>query len=256
MQNSLGEAGGAGGEVNSGLVLIVQQNLGSGAGAVGGGPVIVLGKNGAGVTYIVQQGILVQLVGNGLHTDDEFGTEEQNIHIGKAHAIADFLGGIAEVQRHSDGAALQNAEINGQPLQTVHQQDADLLTTADAAAQQQIGNTVGLFVKDRPRDFTAVGSGGGGLNQLILLPGHSLRLLDLRVDFNQGNLVSVELTVTLQQIGDRHACSFLSSAGIRTLLVLITKVSYLICMQVSRAGEDKKQILPKTSAYWKLCEFL
>ena len=54
-QNGLGEAGGTGGVVDGGLVLVVHQHLGGGGGAVGGGPVIVLGKGGAGVPHEKQQ---------------------------------------------------------------------------------------------------------------------------------------------------------------------------------------------------------
>ena len=50
-QNGLGEAGGAGGVVDGGLVLVVNENLRGHAGAVGGGPVIVLGKGGAGLAH-------------------------------------------------------------------------------------------------------------------------------------------------------------------------------------------------------------
>ena len=46
-EDGLGEAGGAGGVVNRGLVLVVHQHLGGAAGAVGGGAEVVLGEGGA-----------------------------------------------------------------------------------------------------------------------------------------------------------------------------------------------------------------
>ena len=65
------------------------------------------------------------------------------------------------------------------------------MSFADAAVEKHIGNPVCLFVKDRPGNLAAVKGGGGGLDQLILLPGDTLLFLQLRVDLNEGNFLSV-----------------------------------------------------------------
>ena len=68
---------------------------------------------------------------------------------------------------------------------------SDLLSSADAPTQEHIGNPVGFLVKDGPSDLPAVGDGGGGLDQLVLLPGDPLFLLDLGVDLYQGDFLTV-----------------------------------------------------------------
>ena len=98
-QNGLGEAGGAGGVVDGGLVLVVDEHLGGHAGAVGGGPVVVLGKGGAGLPHEEEQQLPGQVGRDVLHPADELRAEEQHIHVGQLQAVVDLLGGVAEVQR-------------------------------------------------------------------------------------------------------------------------------------------------------------
>ena len=105
-QDGLGEAGGAGGVVDGGLVLVVDENFRGHAGAVGGGPVIVLGKGGAGLAHEQKQHLLGQLGGDGLHAADKLRPEEQHVHVGQLQAVVDLVGGIAEVQGHGDGPGL------------------------------------------------------------------------------------------------------------------------------------------------------
>ena len=147
-QDGLGEAGGAGGVVDGGLILVVDEHLWGHAGAVGGGPVIVLGEGRAGVPHEEEEHLLGDLGHDGLHTADELRAEEQHVHVGQLEAVVDLVGGIAEVQRHRDGPRLQDAEVDGQPLQAVHQQDGHLLPLPDAPAQEHIGHPVGLLIKD------------------------------------------------------------------------------------------------------------
>ena len=212
-QNGLGEAGGAGGVVDGRVVLVVHQHLGGGGGAVGGGPVVVLGEGGAGVPHEEQQHLAGDLGDDVLHPADELGTEEQHVHVRLFQAVVDLLGGISEVQGDGHRPRLQNSKVDGQPLQAVHQQNGHLLALLNPPAQQQVGHPVGLLVKDGPGDLPAVGGGGGGLNEGVLLPGDPLGLLHLGVDLHQGDLIPVELAVALQQIGDRHLMSVLSQGG-------------------------------------------
>ena len=203
-QDGLREAGGAGGVVDGAVILVVHQHLGRGGGAVGSGAVVVLGKGGAGLTHKEQEALPSDRGDNVLHTADKLRAEEQHIGVGQLHTVLDLLGGIAEVQGYRHRSGLEDAEVDGQPLQAVHQQNGHLLALFQPSAQQQVGHPVGLLIKDGPGDLPAVGCGGGGLNERILLPGDPLGLLNLGVDLYQGDLVAVELAVALQQIGDRH----------------------------------------------------
>ena len=212
-EDGLGETGGAGGIVDGGLILVVNEDLGGHAGAVGRGPVVVLGEGGAAVPHEEEEPLPAQVVGDVLHPADELGSEEEHVGVGQLHAVVDLLRRVAEVQGNGHRPRLQNAEVDGQPLQAVHQQDGHLLALPDAPAPEQIGHPVGLLVKDRPGDLPAVGGGGGGLDEGVLLPGHPLLLMDLGVDLHQGDLVPVELAVALQQVGNGHVGTFLSTAA-------------------------------------------
>ena len=105
-QDGLGEAGGAGGVVDGGLVLVVDENFRGHAGAVGGGPVIVLGKGGAVLSHKEEQAAPGQGGRHVLHPADELRAEEEHIHVGQLDAVLDLLGGVAEVQGHGDGPGL------------------------------------------------------------------------------------------------------------------------------------------------------
>ena len=118
--------------------------------------------------------------------------DAQLAHLALSNGLPVLIGDLdfPAIAGNTDGARLQNTKIDGQSLQAVHHQDADLLNLADSETQQQVGHAVGVFVENRPGDFAAMGYGGGGLNQLILLPGHALGLPKLGVDCDKGNLGS------------------------------------------------------------------
>ena len=133
-QDGLGEAGSAGGVVDGRLVLVINEYLGCLAGAVGGGPVVILRPGGADVTHEKQQMVLFQRRYDGLHAADKLRSKKQHIRLRQLQAVFDLVRGIAEVQRHGNGSGLEDAKVDGQPLQAVHQQDGHLLSLADAPA--------------------------------------------------------------------------------------------------------------------------
>ena len=157
-----------------------------------------MAEGGAGVPHEEQQHLGGDLGDDVLHPADELRPEEQHVHVRLLQAVVDLVGGVAEVQGDGHRPGLQDAEVDGQPLQAVHQQDGHLLALLNAPAQEQVGHPVGLLVKDRPGDLPPVGGGGGGLDEGVLLPGHPPGLLYLGVDLHQGDLVAIELAVALQ----------------------------------------------------------
>ena len=81
VQDGLGEAGGAGGEVDGSIVLFVQSHRRCAGGAEAGEGQAVLGVSGT-VIANVEHGLDVgDLVGNGIHTADKFRTEYQHFHV-------------------------------------------------------------------------------------------------------------------------------------------------------------------------------
>ena len=141
---------------------------------------------------------------NVLDPADKFGTVEKDIRIGSVQAVADLIRVKTEVHGNGNGAGLHDTEINRQPFQAVHQQDRALLSLADPTFYQHVGDPVGLFIKNRPGNGSPVKGSRRGLDQLIFLPGNSLFLPDFRIDLYQGDFLPVELTVSLQQICNRH----------------------------------------------------
>ena len=174
------------------------------AGAVRHQFTVALGKGGAVLAHIDHQAVLHDMLGNGLQTADELRAEHQHVHLRQVAAVLDLIGGVAEVQRHGQGAGLQDAEVDGQPFQAVHQQDGHLVALPDSAADEHVGKPVGLFVKHAPGDLPAIGRSLRGLDQGVFLPGHSPVVLLFRVQLHQGHFVPVQLPVALQVFCNRH----------------------------------------------------
>ncbi len=111
------------------------------------------------------------MVHDRLHPAHELRSEDQGPRVGQLEAVLDLLRRVAEVQRDGDGPGLEDAEVDGQPLQAVHQEDGHLVALADAAAEQQVGEPVGGLVELAPRHLPAGEVEGIGLHELVLAPG-------------------------------------------------------------------------------------
>ena len=120
------------------------------------------------------------------------------------HAVLDLGRGVPEVERHDRGAAFEDAEIDGQPLETVHEQDGDLVALLDATRDQQVGKAVALLVEDAPGNLAPVGLGLGTLDEVVITPGDVLWLADLRVDFDKRHIIAVCSGIAAQKIDNRH----------------------------------------------------
>ena len=164
----------------------------------------VLGEGGAIVAHVEQQLHAGHLVDALLHAADELRAEEQGVHVRQVRAILDLVGGVAVIHRHHQRAGLEDAKVQRQPLQTVHQQDGYLVALFDAAAHQQVGAAVGLFLKDAPGDLPAELLGGAALDQLVFLPGHPAVLPNLGIDLHQRDLAAVFAGILFQYLGNGH----------------------------------------------------
>ena len=175
-------------------------------GAAGHQALVALGEGRAGAVDEEARPHPRDPVDDGLDTSDELGTEDQGVGLGELEAVLDLVGGVAVVHGDSDGPRLEDAEVDGQPLDAVHQQDGDLVALADAAREEQVGEPVGRLVELPPGDLPPGGLHGFGLHQLVLAPGDLARLAQLGIELHETDLVSVQRSVTRDEIGDQHGC--------------------------------------------------
>ena len=191
VKNCFRETSRTGGEINGSVVLICQRYSGGDAGTVGGQLVIVLCKRGAVAADIKEDSLLADRFCNGFNSSDKFRTKHQYIGFCKVQTIFDFFRTVPEIHGHCQSTGFQRAEINGQPLQTVHQQNCHLVALFHAAAHEQLCKTVCLFVKDMPCDFPTIPERRGRLNQVVVLPEHPSCFLYLRIYFYQCHIIAV-----------------------------------------------------------------
>ena len=125
------------------------------------------------------------------YTADEFGSEDQDIRLGEIDTIFDFIRGVAEIQRDSDGAGLENTKINRKPVEAVHQQDRDFVALDDTAGNQKIGDAVCLFIKNTPGDLRAEGDLIPGLNQFVFFPCGEPGNADFGIQFHKRDIIGV-----------------------------------------------------------------
>ena len=165
---------------------------------------IVFRKSRAAVTDVIEKAVLSDLIGYFFHTSDKFRSEYKNIHIRKIQTILDLLGRIAEIQRYCKSTCFQDAEINGKPFQTVHEENGNLVSLLNTAFQEKIGETIGFFIKYVPGDFPAVVRCPLGLDEFKFFPCDTSCLRHFRIDLHKTDVVSVKTTVFFQYFCDRH----------------------------------------------------
>ena len=205
MQNCLGEARGAGGEINRGIIILIQCHRRCAGGAEGHELHAVLGIGRAALAHIEQGLNGGNIIGNGIHPADKLRAEHQHIHVRQLQTILNLVAAVAEVHGHSDAAGFQDTEINGQPLDAVHQQNGHLGSLLQTAAQQQIGKAVGPAVEILPAQLPAIGGIlAGAFDQVKIPPGHGLVPLFRGVDFYQAALLAVKPGITFKKICDYH----------------------------------------------------
>ena len=207
MQDCLREAGGAGGKINRGVIILSEFALWEDGAALVDELIEVIREGGAACAK-VDQGDIGNLIRNFLHTADELRPEDHHIALGKIETVLDLIGGVTEIHGHREGTGFQNAEIDRKPVDTVHQENGDLAARADAVAFQHIGDAVGFFIKDSPGDLPAVmAAAAGGLDELEIMPGDPAGFRLIGINFNQSGIVRPVTGVPLQQMYNRQECS-------------------------------------------------
>ena len=204
VQNGLGEARSAGGEIDSGVIVFLHFNGRGIGGAVAHQLQAVLGVIGSVLAYEKEHAHLRNLLCDQIHTRDKLRAEGENLHIRQLQTIFDFIAGIAEVERHGNAPGFEHAKINRQPLQTVHQKDAYLCAALHAAAEQKIGKAIGTAIKTQPGDFSAQRSVGCAFNQAIFTPGFGVIVRIGRAEFHQRGFLPVITCIAFQIIGNQH----------------------------------------------------
>jgi len=191
VKDGLGETGRTGREVYGGIVLIGDVDLGGYRGAAGGERIVVLGEGRAILPYEQAHLHVGYLIAYGVDPVDELGTEDQHIALGQFEAVFDLVLRVAVVEGDGEGASLQYAEVDGQPLQAVHQQYRDLVALFQAPFQQEIGKTVGLVIELSPGHLPPVFSLRVELDELVVLPAPA-DLCDLGVYLDEADIMAIE----------------------------------------------------------------
>ena len=204
VQDRLGEARGAAGEVDRGVLVGGERHARVRRGAQARQLAVALRPGGAVVAHEEEQAPRLDAVHDLLNAPDELRAKDEDVHVGLVQAVGDLVRGVAEVQRHHRGARLEHAKVEREPLDAVVEQDGDLVVLADAAAEQQVGKAVGLLVKDGPGHLAAERLVVGGLHQVVVAPGDVAVLAPLGVDLHEGHLAGVLLGVGAQHVDDGH----------------------------------------------------
>ena len=208
VQDRLGKAGGAAGEVDRGVLVGRERHARVRRRAQARQLAVALRPRGAVVAHVEEQAPRLDAVHDLLDAADELRAKDEDVDVGLVEAVRDLVGGVAEVERHHRGARLQDAKVERQPLDAVVEQDGDLVVLADAAGEQQVGKAVGLLVKDRPGHLAAEGLVVGGLHQVVVAPRDVAVLAPLGVDLHEGDLARVLLGVRAQHVDDGHVGPF------------------------------------------------
>ena len=202
VEDGLGEAGRARAEVDGRVLVRVQGDHRVGGGAQRDELVVGLGPGRAIVAHVEQEPAGGHALGDLLDAADELGPEDEDVDVGLVHAVLDLVRGVAEVERHHGGAGLEGAEVDGQPLDAVVEQDGDLVVLADPAREQQVGKAVGLLVKDGPGHLAAERLLVGGLDEVVVAPGYVAVLVALGIDLHERGFAGPRSRVRAQHVDD------------------------------------------------------
>ena len=194
----------AGGEVDRRVIVVGERNGGRFAGTVGDQTGIGFRKGWAIFANIQQCFDPGQTVADGFHPAGELRTEDQHFHVRQIQTVFDLLRRITEVQRHRHGSAFENTEVDGQPFQTIHQEDPHFRAALDVAGQQKVRHPVRFAVKFTPGDLRAEAVRGAGFDKGIFTPGGVTFLQFLRVDLDQRNVLTELLRIPFQNFCNRH----------------------------------------------------
>ena len=218
MDDGFREASRARREVDCGVVFIRQRNVGGFFRAIRDKLVIRFREGRAVFADVEQRADFRNLRADGFDAADEFRPEDEHFDVRQIEAVFDFIRRVAEVQRHGHAAAFENAEIDGQPFEAVHEQNADFGAFRHAARQQEVGETIGLLVELGPCHFGAEGIDVAAFDQGVFTPIGMVFFKFLWVDFDKRHVISVKRGVFLQDFRNRHDRRLLGFNGLRFLV--------------------------------------
>ena len=187
--DGLREAGRARGEVDGRVIVEADLDARGARRAVGDEGVVGLGEGRAVAAHVEAHPDLRHPLGDVLHAAGELGPEDEDGGVGEVEAVADLIGRVAVVEGDGHRAGAEDAEVDGEPLQAVHEEDGDLVALPHVPREEEVGEAVRLLVELRPRHLAAEGLDGARLDERILLPRRVAGFEFLRVDFDQGDLV-------------------------------------------------------------------
>ena len=198
VQDCLRKSGGGRRKIDCRIILIGELYTWGEAGTVGSQLVIVLRKGWAVPSHIEKKPVLADRVRDFLHPAGEFRSKYKYICLSKLQTVLDLIRGVTKIQRHCQGSCLQYPEINGQPLQAVHQKNRHLIALADPPAHQELSKTICLFIKDMPGNLPAVVAHGTGLDQFIVPPCNPPPLLNIWIYLNQADIIRILSGISFQ----------------------------------------------------------
>ena len=204
VQDRLREARRSGGEVDRGVVFARELDVGRLVGGVHREAMERFREGGTVFADEEERFDIGQLVADRLDSSDEFGPEDEIARIGEPEAVFDFVRGVAEVQRHGDRARLENPEVDREPFEAVHEQNRDLVSLLDPAAQEQIREAVGELVELLPRRGAAQSDRmARRLDEIEVFPRDAARrVLRLGREFDEADVGTVKERVSLENFGD------------------------------------------------------
>ena len=188
VQNGFGEACGSAGKIDRRVVLFGERNVGIQCRLICRQLLVALGKVGAIVSYVDPHSDVGVSFYVGFHAPDKFRSEHQMLGIRFFETVGNLVGGVAIVQRNGNGTRFEDTEVNGKPLQAVHEQDRYLGAFHNPSGKQKIGEAVGFFVKFLPGHL-ASSTDSGGLRQSKFAPGFSAFSVGTGVDLHQRHAV-------------------------------------------------------------------
>ena len=197
----LGEARRAGREVDRSVVVLRHLQGGRSRRAVGDEGAVRLRERRAVLADVEPRPDLRDAVDDLLDASGELGAEHQRARVRKLEAVLYLVRRVAEVERHGHAARLQDAEVDRQPLEAVHEEDGDLVAALVSAREEEVREPVGLLVEVAPSHVGAVRPVRGGLNKLRLPPGLVPSVVR-RVDLHKGDVARPLGRVALQYLGD------------------------------------------------------
>ncbi len=197
MQDRLRKTGRTGAEIDCTEIVIRKRDVRACAGIIACDETVIFCERRALLTYIDKCTVLVECRLDILDTGDELRTEEEDIQFCQVRAVEDLIRCVAEVKRNCERAGLQDTEVDREPLEAVHHEDTDLVALLYTSGQKHIGQTVCLLIEDLPCDLAAVSLCLCGLDQFKFFPCDAAGLLLFRIEFNQCDLITVEICISL-----------------------------------------------------------